>query len=104
MRVRAEGGGRGEGRGERAYGHAEAVGQSIHPRVSEQLLARVVDVRHERIRLQRARLVQLLGEVFARVEVLEQTSDGEDVVVGQVDALSLSESPRRSVGHHGGVN
>lgn len=78
------------GAGEGAQGgHAELVGQRVHARVLEQLDAVLIDLGEGRVRLERARAGQLLGEVLARVQELEEAADGLDVLFGELDLAGL---------------
>lgn len=68
---------------------AELVGQGVHPRVFEQLLARVVDAGHVRVVFQTgrvSRVVEFAREVLARVEVLQEAADGVEGFRRQRDA------------------
>ena len=60
---------------------AELLAEGVDARVLEQLVARVVDLGHGRVGLERALAGDLAREVLARVEELEEAADGVDVFV-----------------------
>lgn len=68
---------------------AKLVGEGVDAGVLEELVAAVVDGRDGGIGLEDALAWELLGEVLARVEVLEEASDGVDVVFGELNLTGL---------------
>lgn len=68
---------------------AELLGQRVYARVLEELVARVVDGRQTGVGLESALARELLGEVFARVQVLEETADGLSVLVRELNLAWL---------------
>lgn len=71
------------GLGEDAEGvDAELLGEGVDAGVAEELVARVVDGGGGRVGLEDALAGELLGEVLARVEVLEEAADRVHVVFG----------------------
>lgn len=69
--------------------HAELLGYRVDARMLEQLLARLVDGRQGGVRLEQALAGQLLGEVVAGVEVLEEAADGVDLVAHELNLSGL---------------
>ena len=73
---------------------AELLGEGVDARVLEELVARVVDGRRRRVVLEDALAGELLGEVLARVEELEEAADGLGCFVGEFDRAGLEEGGR----------
>ena len=69
-------------------GHREAVGEGVDFGVAEELGARVVDGGRGGVRLQGSG-GELVGEVFARVEVFEEAGGCFEVFVFEVDGAVL---------------
>lgn len=70
-------------------GEAELLGDGVHARVLEKLLAREVDLGNRGVLLQRALAGNLLGEVIACVQELEEAAHGVDVFGGELDLAGL---------------
>lgn len=80
------------GRRERLQsGDAPFLSQGIDPCVLEQLNARVVDSRDRGIVFEVSLARQLAGEVFLGIQEFEETADGIDVFVWEVDLARLEE-------------
>lgn len=69
-------------------GEGELLGEGVHFGVLEEVVARGVDGGDRRARFEAAR-GELVGEVFARVEVFEEAGCGFEVVVEEVDGVFL---------------
>lgn len=70
-------------------GQAELVGQRVHARVLEQLVARHVHLGDRRVLLERPLAGNLAREVVARVQELEEAADRVEVFVGEFDLARL---------------
>ena len=68
---------------------AKLLGQRVDARVLEELVARVVDAGGRRVVLEDALAWEFPWEVLARVEELEEGSDGADILVGEVNLAGL---------------
>lgn len=68
---------------------SKLLGEGVDAGVLEELVAAVVDGGDGGIGLKDALAWELLGEVLARVEVLEEASDGVDVVFGELNLTGL---------------
>lgn len=55
----------------------------------EELLAALIDLRDGRVGLENARAGDLLGEVLAGVEELEEAADGVDILFIELDLARL---------------
>ena len=70
---------------------AELLRQGVDASVLEELVARVIDGGGSRVVFEDALARELLGEVLARVEELEEAAYGVDVLVGEVYLAGLGE-------------
>jgi hypothetical protein len=70
-------------------GEAEGLGEGVDARVLEQLVAGLVDVGRRGVGLEISRARDLPREVVPRVQELEETPDGVEVLVDEVDAPVL---------------
>lgn len=70
-------------------GETKLLGDGVHARVLEELVAREVDLGDGGVLLERALARNLLGEVIACVQELEKAPHGVDVIVGKLDLAGL---------------
>jgi len=68
---------------------AQLLGQRVHARVLEELLARLVDGRQRGVLLQLPLARQFLGEVVTRIQVLQEAADGIELFGRKINLSRL---------------
>lgn len=78
-------------------GHLELLAQGVDAGMLQKLITRLVDLGDAGVHLELALAGNLLGEVVASVEELEEAADGIEVVLAEVDGAGLESSVREHV-------